>query len=63
VLSPEEIHKLASKTKKAVAGDADKASCHSDYVPAQQAESIQRERLVQLRSKAAGSKAADPAAE
>ena len=58
VLSPEEIHKLASKTKKAVVGDSDKASCHSDYVPAEKAEVIQRERLVQLRSKAA-----DPAAE
>lgn len=32
VLSPEEIHKLASKTKKAVGADAGKASCHSDYV-------------------------------
>ena len=32
VLAPEEIHKLASKTKKAVGADAGKASCHSDYV-------------------------------
>ncbi|QDU72062.1 phosphomethylpyrimidine synthase ThiC [Mucisphaera calidilacus] len=33
VLSPEEIHKLASKTKKTVdADDAGKAACHSDYV-------------------------------
>ncbi len=32
VLSPEEIHKLASKTKKAVGADVEKASCHSDYV-------------------------------
>ncbi len=32
VLSPDEIHKLASKTKKAVGADAGKASCHSDYV-------------------------------
>lgn len=53
VLSPEEIHKLASKTKKAVGDSADKASCHSDYVPADKAENIQQERLVQLRSKQA----------
>ena len=36
VLSPDEIHKLASKTKKAVGttveAGKDKASCHSDYV-------------------------------
>jgi len=32
VLSPAEIHKLASKTKKAVKGDSDKAACHSDEV-------------------------------
>jgi phosphomethylpyrimidine synthase len=32
VLSPDEIHALASKTKKAVGADAGKASCHSDYV-------------------------------
>ncbi|MFN0131777.1 MAG: phosphomethylpyrimidine synthase [Phycisphaerales bacterium] len=32
VLAPDEIHKLASKTKKAVGADAGKASCHSDYV-------------------------------
>ncbi|MGH7131847.1 MAG: phosphomethylpyrimidine synthase [Phycisphaerales bacterium] len=32
VLSPDEIHKLASKTKKAVGADAAKASCHSDFV-------------------------------
>jgi len=33
VLSPEEIHRLATKTRRAVAEDEDgKASCHSDYV-------------------------------
>ena len=32
VLSPDEIHKLASKTKQAVGADTGKASCHSDYV-------------------------------
>ncbi|MDX2117419.1 MAG: phosphomethylpyrimidine synthase [Planctomycetota bacterium] len=33
VLSPDEIHTLASKTKKAVGAKAgEKASCHSDYV-------------------------------
>ena len=48
VLSPEEIHKLASKTKKAVGADAGKASCHSDYVDPDAAKSVQGERLVQL---------------
>src|SRR5262249_43243949 len=33
VLSPDEIHRLAAKTRKAVGADAgEKASCHSDYV-------------------------------
>lgn len=58
VLSPEEIHALASKTKKAMrsAGDdvkaseakADKLSCHSDYVDPETAKKIQREKVVQL---------------
>jgi len=34
VLSPEEIHKLASKTKAAVGAVEAKASCHSDFVDA-----------------------------
>lgn len=42
VLSPDEIHKLASKTKKAVAPtDTSKASCHSDYVDSDEAKRIQ----------------------
>jgi phosphomethylpyrimidine synthase len=46
VLSPDEIHKLASKTRKAVGAEAsNKASCHSDYVDDQQAKQIQEERL------------------
>ncbi len=52
VLSPEEIHKLANKTKKAVGAEDNRASCHSDYVDADSARGIQEERLVQLRSKA-----------
>jgi len=53
VLSPDEIHKLASKTKKAV-GSAlvepgkDKASCHSDYVDPETAKKKQEEKLVPL---------------
>jgi phosphomethylpyrimidine synthase len=50
VLSPEEIHRLASKTRKAVGAEGSKASCHSDYVEPQAAKQIQ-ERLVQLRTK------------
>ncbi len=48
VLSPEEIHRLASKTKKAVGADQGKASCHSDYVDPETAKSMQGSRLVQL---------------
>jgi phosphomethylpyrimidine synthase len=45
VLSPDEIHKLANKTKKAVGAESTKASCHSDYVDDEQAKQIQGERL------------------
>ena len=45
VLSPEEIHRLANKTKKSVGAEENKASCHSDFVDADAALSIQ---LVQL---------------
>lgn len=53
VLSPDEIHKLASKTKKAVGADhaGDKASCHSDYVDPETAKKLQLEKgavVVQL---------------
>jgi len=54
VLSPDEIHKLASKTKKAVVSkEGDKASCHSDYVDPDTAKQLQtskagKEVLVQL---------------
>ncbi len=41
VLSPEEIHKLASKTKKAVGAEAGKAGCHSDYVDPETAKQVQ----------------------
>ena len=53
VLSPDEIHRLASKTKKAVGqdvgeGDEAKAACHSDFVDASQAQQIQDRKLVQI---------------
>ena len=52
VLSPDEIHKLASKVKKVVGADvkdgADKASCHSDYVDPETAKQVQTEKLVQV---------------
>ena len=49
VLSPEEIHKLASKTRKALGADAGKkADCHSDYVEPEVAKQLQAEELVQL---------------
>jgi phosphomethylpyrimidine synthase len=50
VLSPDEIHRLAGKTKRAVgATGGDKADCHSDYVEPETAKRIQDERLVQIR--------------
>ena len=50
-LSPEEIHRLAAKTKDAVGGEA-KASCHSDLVRDDtQAFQVQREKLLRLRRK------------
>ena len=47
-LKPEEIHKLASKTKKAIGADAGKAACHSDYVDADEAKKVQEQTLVQV---------------
>jgi len=52
VLGPEEIHKLARKTRKAVGAEhGAKASCHSDYTSSGEAERIQEDQLVQLRKK------------
>jgi phosphomethylpyrimidine synthase len=45
VLSPEDIHKLASKTKKTMPRDDAKLSCHSDYVDPDQAKRMQDDRL------------------
>ncbi|MBC22986.1 MAG: thiamine biosynthesis protein ThiC [Phycisphaerae bacterium] len=47
VLSPEEIHALASKTRKGMKAGDGKASCHSDYVESDDAQKIQ-DGLVQL---------------
>lgn len=53
VLSPDEIHALAGKTKRAMGVDGEaKPGCHSDYVEPTEAERIQEERLVTLRRKA-----------
>ncbi len=41
VLSPGEIHQLASKTRKGMGADAGKASCHSDYVDDANAQRMQ----------------------
>lgn len=46
VLSPEEIHKLASKTQSTMTGEnAQKADCHSDYVAPEEAQKLQKDRL------------------
>lgn len=50
VLSPEEIHRLASKTKQAVIGETGhRPDCHSDTVPSDEARRFQSEKLVTLR--------------
>lgn len=51
VLSPQEIHQLASKTKKVMASSSDsaKASCHSDYVDPTTAQAMQESVMVQIR--------------
>jgi phosphomethylpyrimidine synthase len=50
VLSPDEIHRLAAKTKKVMTVEADKASCHSDYVDPETARGLQEKQddLVEL---------------
>ncbi|MEM8932465.1 MAG: thiamine biosynthesis protein ThiC, partial [Acidobacteriota bacterium] len=48
VLSPEEVHRLASKTRKAVGADDDKAACHSDHVDAAAARDVQDANLVRI---------------
>ncbi len=50
VLSPEELHKLASKTELAMTGGeaGQKAVCHSDYVDAEAARTLQQEKLVRI---------------
>jgi len=45
VLSPEEIHKLAAKTQKAVHANEGKAACHSDYVESEDAQRLQQETI------------------
>jgi phosphomethylpyrimidine synthase len=59
VLSPEEIHKLASKTRDAVGADKGaKAGCHSDFRPEEdEAKQLQTARLVKLRIPARGADA------
>ena len=47
-LSPDEIHKLASKTQKGVGAEEGKAVCHSDYLDDEQAQVIQQAKLVQV---------------
>jgi phosphomethylpyrimidine synthase len=48
VLSPDEIHKLAAKTRKAVGAEEGKASCHSDFVDPEMARDLQGSKVVQV---------------
>jgi phosphomethylpyrimidine synthase len=45
VLSPAELHRLASKTRATMGEEADKAACHSDLTDSEQAISLQEENL------------------
>ena len=45
VLSPEEVHRLASKTRTAVGADSGKADCHSDHADTSQAKHLQENKL------------------
>ncbi|MHC4416867.1 MAG: phosphomethylpyrimidine synthase ThiC [Planctomycetota bacterium] len=45
VLSPEEVHRLATKTGEAVRAGDGKAACHSDLADAEAARKIQQEKL------------------
>jgi phosphomethylpyrimidine synthase len=47
-LPPDEIHRLAAKTKKVMGGEESKASCHSDVASPEDAQRLQGETLVQL---------------
>jgi phosphomethylpyrimidine synthase len=49
-LPPDEIHRLATKTRRAVgAGGGKKAACHSEVADGETARRVQAEKLVQLR--------------
>jgi phosphomethylpyrimidine synthase len=50
VLPPEELHRLASKTRKKVGADVDKGACHSDVTSTEKALELQGADLVYLRS-------------
>jgi phosphomethylpyrimidine synthase len=54
VLSPAEVHALAAETSTAMAdieGSDGRASCHSDYVDGETAQSLQERQLVQIGSR------------
>jgi phosphomethylpyrimidine synthase len=54
VLPPEEVHRLASKTKRVMGeGEVNKAACHSDVTSSEEARALQNQRLIQLRRSAA----------
>jgi len=45
VLSPEEVHRLASKTRAGMGGADGKADCHSDAASSERAQALQAEKL------------------
>jgi phosphomethylpyrimidine synthase len=45
VLEPSEIHKLATKTRKTMGAEDNKAGCHSDVTDAEAAQQLQHQKL------------------
>jgi len=45
VLSPAEVHRLATKTRSTMAAPGQKAACHSDVADGEVAQHLQAERL------------------
>jgi phosphomethylpyrimidine synthase len=55
VLGPEEIHRLAAKTRRTMTADRGRASCHSDFVERDDAQSLQGRKLGMTTRESGGS--------
>ena len=59
VLSPDELHRLASKTRESMTREAPRAACHSDVIDDDGAQALQRQRLDALTLEPLADAAAD----